>query len=125
MSSKNLIILPSGEKATITDLIAVAPILESQLRWLITTPIYNGSNTTSVKSISARFRVVLTALRYVISHLEHHDVIEYGLDGFVCNEFSLLKRVMSSDMRIELSQQLIFALKVGGTAEFGKNRTLS
>ena len=112
MNSKVSIILPSGEKATITDVIAVAPILESQLQRLVETPNYNGTNTTSMKSISARFRVVITALRYVIKHLEHHDLIQYGLDGFVCNDFSLLKRVMSSKMRIELSQQLIFALKV-------------
>lgn len=112
MSSNKVIILPSGEKATISDLVAVAPILESQLQWLITTPIYNGSNTTSVKSISARFRVVITALRYVISHLEHHDLIEYGLDGFVCHEYALLKRVVASEIRKDLYQELTFALKV-------------
>ena len=76
MNSKVSIILPSGEKATITDVIAVAPILESQLQRLVETPNYNGTNTTSMKSISARFRVVITALRYVIKHLEHHDVIQ-------------------------------------------------
>ena len=112
MSSNKVIILPSGEKATISDLVAVAPILESQLRCLITTPIYNGSNTTSIKSISARFRVVITALRYVISHLEHYDIIEYGLDGFVCHEYALLKRVVASEIRKDLYQELTFALKV-------------
>lgn len=68
--SSNKIQLPSGALATITDLVSHAPILDEQLRWLVTTASYNGSNSSSLESISARFRVVIRALRYVVEKLD-------------------------------------------------------
>lgn len=110
--SSNKIQLPSGALATITDLVSHAPILDEQLRWLVTTASYNGSNSSSLKSISARFRVVIRALRYVVEKLDSSAFVDHGFDDFIRDDFALLKRTLKSDIRKELSQELIYALKV-------------
>ncbi|NNN59235.1 hypothetical protein FKN08_24375 [Vibrio sp. 1-2 (7-a)] len=108
----NIIKLPSGSKVNITELVEASPILESQLRWLIKTPNYNGSNSTSLQSVSSRFSVVVFALKYVNNKFPDCKLAKDGFNAFINNGYELLKRTINSDLRKEATQELVYALKV-------------
>lgn len=103
--------LPEGV-VDISDIIKVSPRLETDLQALSKTPNYRGEQSTSLTSVSNRFRVLVRAIRFVLNEHEVESLVTNGLLGFLNDHSQLLKIVSAGEIKKELLQELVFALKL-------------
>ncbi|MGF1760453.1 hypothetical protein L4D76_21490 [Photobacterium sagamiensis] len=108
---KCFIDLPDG-KIEVTEIIAIAPNLQSELQALSKTPCYQGVNRKSLTSISSRFRNFVRVIWYTLTQVESESLVQHGLNAYVIDGFKLLKTIAQSDLKKESLQALIYALKV-------------
>lgn len=109
--TKIMLELPVGN-TNITDLFNFSPALVSDLKQIQASERYRGGKGHSLRSMSARFRVVLTACRFIIANESNADVLKQGFSGFIENDYALLKSMYNSKIRIELRNELLIAMGI-------------
>lgn len=109
--TKIMLELPVGN-TNITDLFNFSPALVADLKQIQDSERYRGGKGHSLRSMSARFRVVLTACRFIIGNESNADVLKQGYSGFIENDYALLKSMYNSKIRIELRNELLIAMGV-------------
>lgn len=107
--SEMMLELPVGN-TNITDLFNFSPALVTDLKQIQSSERYQGGKGHSLRSISARFRVVLTACRFIIANDSNADVLKQGFSAFVEDSYAFLRSIYSSDIRKELRNELLIAI---------------
>lgn len=111
LQPESYLVLAQGE-TDVSDLYQFSPLLVQDLRKVVASDRYQGHKGHSVSSVTARFRAVLTACRYVISNIVEASSLQIGLAGFKENDFCLLKLTYRSDIRNQLFNELLIAMQV-------------
>ncbi|GAD28394.1 hypothetical protein PLEI_0033 [Photobacterium leiognathi lrivu.4.1] len=109
--TKIMLELPVGN-TNITDLFNFSPALVADLKKILVSERYKGGKGHNLRSISARFRVVLTACRFIIANESNADVLKQGFSAFVEDNYAFLKSIYSSDIRRELRNELLIAVGI-------------
>lgn len=109
--SEVILELPVGN-TNITDLFHFSPALVADLKKILVSERYKGGKGHNLRSISARFRVVLTACRFIIANESNADVLKQGFSAFVEDNYAFLKSIYSSDIRRELRNELLIAVGI-------------
>ena len=109
--SKVMLELPVGN-TNITDLFDFSPALVDDLKLILASERYQGDKGHNLRSMSARFRAVLTACRFIIANDSNANVLKQGLSGFVKKHYALLKSICRSEIRKELRNELLFAIGI-------------
>ncbi|MEL7292918.1 MAG: hypothetical protein AAGJ67_13445 [Pseudomonadota bacterium] len=109
--SEVILELPVGN-TNITDLFNFSPALVADLKKIQASERYQGIKGHSLRSISARFRMVLTACRFVIANEPNADVLKQGCSGFIENNYAFLRAIYGSKIRIDLFNELLIALGI-------------
>ena len=109
--SECILALPVG-KTDVSDINTFSVTLIDDLKLVLASPRYQGDKGHVIKSMSSRFRVLLTACRFVIKNAEQAVSLKQGLYGFVDDNYALLKFIYASAMRKELFNELLTALEV-------------
>ncbi|MEZ8851808.1 hypothetical protein AB6E22_12050 [Vibrio cyclitrophicus] len=109
--SKVTLELPVGN-ANITDLFEFSPVLVEDLKQILASERYQGEKGHNLRSMSARFRVVLTACRFIIANNINAELLKEGFTGFVNNHYALVKSIYRSEIRKELRNELLFAIGI-------------
>ena len=109
--SEMMLELPVGN-TNITDLFNFSPALVTDLKQIQSSERYQGGKGHSLRSISARFRVVLTACRFIIANESNADVLKQGFSAFVEDNYAFLRSIYSSDIRKELRNELLIAIGI-------------
>ncbi|MEZ9466614.1 hypothetical protein AB4228_07650 [Vibrio breoganii] len=109
--SKVTLELPVGN-TNITDLFEFSPALVEDLKQILASERYQGEKGHNLRSISARFRVVLTACRFIIANDADAELLKQGFSGFVKEHYALLKSIYRSDIRKELRNELVSAIGI-------------
>ncbi|MFL7768598.1 hypothetical protein AAD017_01685 [Proteus terrae] len=103
--------LPVGN-TNVTDLFDFSPTLVEDLKQILASERYQGEKGHNLRSMSARFRVVLTACRFIIANDANAELLKQGFSGFVKEHFAFLKSIYRSDIRRELRNELVFAIGI-------------
>lgn len=103
--------LPIG-RTDITDLLEFSPILVADLKLILGSERYQGGKGHNLRSITARFRVILTACRYVIENIANVELLKQGFQGFICDQYALIRSIYESSIRKELFNELLAAIGV-------------
>lgn len=103
--------LPVGN-TNVTDLFDFSPALVEDLKQILASERYQGEKGHNLRSMSARFRVVLTACRFIIANDANAELLKQGFSGFVKEHFAFLKSIYRSDIRRELRNELVFAIGI-------------
>jgi hypothetical protein len=106
---KCILELPVG-KTDVTDINAFSTALIDDLKVLLASSRYQGGKGHGIKSISSRFRVLITACRFVINNIDHTECLQQGLHGFIDDQYALLKSVYVNAIRKTLFNELLTAL---------------
>lgn len=107
--SKYILELPVG-KTDVTDINAFSAALMDDLKVVLASSRYQGDKGHNIRSMSSRFRVLLTACRFVIKNIDSTECLQQGLHGFIDNQYALLKSVYVNAIRKELFNELLTAL---------------
>ena len=99
--TKIMLELPVGN-TNITDLFDFSPALVEDLKQILASERYQGGKGHNVRSMSARFRVVLTACRFIIANDADAELLKQGFSGFVKEHYAPVKSIYSSEIRKEL-----------------------
>lgn len=109
--TKIMLELPVGN-TNVTDLFDFSPALVEDLKQILASERYQGEKGHNLRSMSARFRVVLTACRFIIANDANAELLKQGFSGFVKEHFAFLKSIYRSDIRRELRNELVFAIGI-------------
>ncbi|MFH4633367.1 hypothetical protein [Vibrio alginolyticus] len=109
--TKIMLELPVGN-TNITDLFDFSPALVEDLKQILASERYQGEKGHNLRSMSARFRVVLTACRFIVANNTYAELLKQGFSGFVKEHYALLKLIYRSDIRKELRNELVFAIGI-------------
>ncbi|WP_119394475.1 hypothetical protein [Salinibius halmophilus] len=109
--SKVTLELPVGN-TNITDLFEFSPALVEDLKQILASERYQGEKGHNLRSMSARFRVVLTACRFIIANDADAELLKQGFSGLVRDRYAFLKSIYRSSMRKELRNELVFAIGI-------------
>ncbi|RCS73058.1 hypothetical protein [Vibrio casei] len=109
--SEVILELPVGN-ANITDLFHFSPALVDDLKKILASERYQGEKGHNLRSISARFRVVLTACRFIIANDTNSGPLTQGFSAFVKNHYALVKSIYKSEIRKELRNELWYAIGI-------------
>lgn len=109
--TKCILTLPAG-KSDVTDINAFSTELIKDLKVVLASPRYQCNKGHEIRSMSARFRVILTACRFVIQNIEDVEGLKQGLQGLIDDQYALLKRIYVSSIRKDLFNELLTALVV-------------
>ncbi|MCJ2375550.1 hypothetical protein LNL84_01735 [Vibrio sp. ZSDZ34] len=109
--SKVTLELPVGN-TNIKDLFEFSPALVEDLKQILASERYQGGKGHNQRSMSARFRVILTACRFIIANDANAELLKQGFSGFVKEHNAFLKSIYRSDIRKELRNELVFAIGI-------------
>lgn len=109
--TKIMLELPVGN-TNITDLFDFSPALVEDLKQILASERYQGEKGHNLRSMSARFRVVLTACRFIIANDANAELLKQGFSGFVKEHYALLKSIYRTEIRKELRNELVSAIGI-------------
>ena len=107
--SKCILVLPVGV-TDVSDINEFSTALTEDLKVVLASARYQGDKGHGIKSISSRFRVFVTACRFVINNSDQAESLQQGLHGFIDDQYALLKSVYASAIRKALFNELLTAL---------------
>lgn len=109
--SEVILELPVGN-TNITDLFHFSPALVDDLKQILDSERYQGRKGHNLRSMSARFRAVLIACRFIIANETNAYTLKQGFDAFVKDNYAFLKSIYSGDIRTHLFKELLLAVGV-------------
>ncbi|MGJ7263092.1 hypothetical protein [Morganella morganii] len=109
--SEVILELPVGN-TNITDLFHFSPALVDDLKQILASERYQGRKGHNLRSMSARFRAVLIACRFIIANETNAYTLKQGFDAFVKDNYAFLKSIYRGDIRTHLFKELLLAVGV-------------